>query len=62
MLLGKDIGDDLGIRAVALFAMVICFIAYFIAKTYDEDEVLKYNNDSIEPASESGEMIGSQLT
>ncbi|MGI9277280.1 MAG: MFS transporter [Endozoicomonas sp.] len=45
LLLGKDVGDDLGIRVVALLAMSICFIAYFVAKTYDEDEVLKYNND-----------------
>ena len=60
LLMGKDVGDDLGIRAVALSAMVICFIAYFIARTYDEDEILKYNSESPEGVSQSGAASDSQ--
>ncbi|CAM3508563.1 MFS transporter [Parendozoicomonas haliclonae] len=42
LLLGKDVGNDLGIRLTAVVAMVICFIAYLLSRTYNEKEVLTY--------------------
>ncbi len=41
LLLGRNVGDDLGIRLSAVFAAVICFIAMLLFLKYNEKEVLE---------------------
>ncbi|WP_461207175.1 MFS transporter [Clostridium sp. DL1XJH146] len=41
LLLGRDVGDDLGIRLSAIFAAVICLIAMLLFLKYNEKEVLQ---------------------
>ncbi len=43
LLFGKDIGDDLGIRVIALTSLSLCFMAYFLSKTYNEEEVMRFH-------------------
>ena len=62
LLLGKDIGDDFGVRVVAIFAMVICFFAYFIAKTYNEEEVLSYTRTQTPERNEKATVAVETLT
>lgn len=51
LLLGKDAGDDLGIRMATLFAAVLCIAGGFVLKFYDEKRVLSYyEEESVENA------------
>ncbi|QUI23458.1 MFS transporter [Vallitalea pronyensis] len=44
LLLGKDVGNDLGIRVAILFAGTILIAAYFLLKKYNEKEIMSYQN------------------
>jgi len=44
LLLGKDVGNDLGIRVAILTAAAIMFVVYFVLKGYDEKEIMSYEN------------------
>ncbi len=45
LLLGKDIGDDFGLRIIALTSFSLCVLAYFLSKTYNEKEVMDFHKD-----------------
>jgi GPH family glycoside/pentoside/hexuronide:cation symporter len=42
LVLGKDIGDDMGIRVAVIFAGVLSIIGLLIMSSYNEKEVMKY--------------------
>ena len=43
LLLGKDVGNDLGIRMATTFGAVICVAGFLFLLRYDEQEILSYN-------------------
>jgi len=45
LLLGKDIGDDLGIRLATLVAALLCFAGLAVLLKYNEKKMLSYNQD-----------------
>ena len=44
IVLGKDVGDDMGIRLVVLIAAILSILGFFIMKGYNEQEVLKHHD------------------
>jgi len=44
LLLGKDVGSDMGIRAAAIFAACTSLLAALFLSQYDEQEVQSYNS------------------
>jgi GPH family glycoside/pentoside/hexuronide:cation symporter len=45
LLLGKDVGDDLGIRLATLFSVLLCAAGLLSLRWYDEKRVLSYFKD-----------------
>lgn len=43
LLLGKDVGNDMGIRMATSFGAVVCVLGFLFLLRYDEKEILSYN-------------------
>lgn len=43
LLLGKDVGDDMGIRIATSFGALVCVLGFLFLLRYDEQEILSYN-------------------
>lgn len=43
LVLGKEVGADIGIRYAVIFAAILSLIGFLIMRGYDEKEVMKYN-------------------
>ena len=48
LLLGKDIGDDLGIRVAVFFGAALAAIGVFVISKYDEKEITSYSREQSE--------------
>ncbi|GKX30652.1 putative symporter YjmB [Vallitalea longa] len=46
LLLGKDIGDDMGIRVIAIFGTILSFAGIIAINRYNEKEILSYTKQN----------------
>lgn len=46
LLLGKDIGDDMGIRVIAIFGTILSFAGIIAINRYNEKEILTYTEQN----------------
>ncbi|QFU75444.1 MFS transporter [Halioglobus maricola] len=48
LIMGKDVGDDMGIRLATALGALVCVVGFLLMRYYNENEILSYNRALVE--------------